>query len=95
LLAHGRERLVSDEELMINVWEKNNLRPSAQLMAGYPDPKISLKPGGVESTLIVRVKCAGYYINACVAEIYSFKPPGMMNYINNSPADMNKLLVRN
>ncbi|HBS1995676.1 TPA: hypothetical protein MAD10_002052 [Klebsiella quasipneumoniae subsp. quasipneumoniae] len=27
LLAHGRERLVSDEELMINVWEKNNLRP--------------------------------------------------------------------
>lgn len=22
LLAHGRERLVSDEELMINVWEK-------------------------------------------------------------------------
>jgi DNA-binding response OmpR family regulator len=30
LLAHGRERLVSDEELMINVWEKNNLRPSAQ-----------------------------------------------------------------
>ncbi|MCL0268941.1 CadC family transcriptional regulator, partial [Klebsiella pneumoniae] len=24
-----------------------------------------------------------------------FKPPGMMNYINNSPADMNKLLVRN
>lgn len=30
LLAHGRERVVSDEELMINVWEKNNLRPSAQ-----------------------------------------------------------------
>ncbi|HCQ9391175.1 TPA: CadC family transcriptional regulator, partial [Klebsiella pneumoniae] len=22
------------------------------------------------------------------------KPPGMMNYINTSPADMNKLLVR-
>ena len=30
LLAHGRERIVNDEELMINVWEKNNLRPSAQ-----------------------------------------------------------------
>ncbi|HHE3877989.1 TPA: CadC family transcriptional regulator, partial [Klebsiella pneumoniae] len=25
---------------------------------------------------------------------YSYKPPGMMNYINTSPADMNKLLVR-
>ncbi|MCY3160249.1 CadC family transcriptional regulator, partial [Acinetobacter baumannii] len=24
----------------------------------------------------------------------SYKPPGMMNYINTSPADMNKLLVR-
>ncbi|EPL9763827.1 CadC family transcriptional regulator, partial [Klebsiella pneumoniae] len=23
-----------------------------------------------------------------------YKPPGMMNYINTSPADMNKLLVR-
>ncbi|EMP0382831.1 CadC family transcriptional regulator, partial [Klebsiella quasipneumoniae] len=38
---------------------------------------------------------AGYYINnVYVAEIYSYKPPGMMNYINTSPADMNKLLVR-
>ncbi|HHC2527841.1 TPA: CadC family transcriptional regulator, partial [Klebsiella pneumoniae] len=50
---------------------------------------------GVESALIIRVKCAGYYINnVYVAEIYSYKPPGMMNYINTSPADMNKLLVR-
>ena len=44
LLAHGRERLVSDEELMINVWEKIiSVRPRSDMMAGYPDPKISLK----------------------------------------------------
>ena len=74
LLAHGRERLVSDEELMINVWEKNNLRPSAQrLWQVIQTLKSRLNQAGVESTLIVRVKCAGYYINpACVAEIYSF-----------------------
>ncbi|WP_323078256.1 winged helix-turn-helix domain-containing protein [Klebsiella quasipneumoniae] len=96
LLAHGRARLVSDEELMINVWEKNNLRPSAQrLWQVIQTLKSRLNQAGVESTLIIRVKCAGYYINpACVTEIYSLKPPGMMNYINTSPADMNKLLVR-
>ena len=96
LLAHGRERIVNDEELKINVWEKNNLRPSAQrLWQVIQSLKSRLAEVGVENTLIIRVKCEGYYINnAYVAEIYSFKPPGMLNYINTSPADMKKLLVR-
>ena len=60
LLAHGRERLVSDEELMINVWEKNNLRPSAQrLWQVIQTLKSRLNQAGVESTLIVRVICEG------------------------------------
>lgn len=46
LLAHGRERLVSDEELMINVWEKNKSPPfRAAPMAGYSELKVSLTPG--------------------------------------------------
>ncbi len=49
LLAHGRERLVSDEELMINVWEKNNLRPSAQhLWQVIQSLKSRLHRAGVE-----------------------------------------------
>ncbi|HBV7669599.1 TPA: CadC family transcriptional regulator, partial [Klebsiella pneumoniae] len=61
LLTHGRERLGSDEELMINVWEKNNLRPSAQrLWQVIQSLKSRLHQAGVESALIIRVKCAGY-----------------------------------
>ena len=53
LLAHGRERLVSDEELMINVWEKNNLRPSAQrLWQVIQSLKSRLHQAGVELSLI-------------------------------------------
>ena len=44
LLAHGRERLVSDEELMINVWEKIiSVRPRSDYGGRLSDPKISLK----------------------------------------------------
>ncbi len=55
---------------MINVWEKNNLRPSAQrLWQVIQTLKSRLSQAGVESALIIRVKCAGYYINnAVVAE---------------------------
>jgi hypothetical protein len=46
LLAHGRERLVSDEELMINVWEKIISALPRSDMAGYSDFKISLTRWG-------------------------------------------------
>lgn len=92
---YGRECLVSDEELMINVWEKNNFCFFVQcLWQVIQSLKFCLYQVGVESVLIICVKCVGYYINnVYVVEIYLYKLLGMMNYINILFVDMNKFLV--
>lgn len=73
LFEHGRERIVSDEELMIHVWEKNDLRPSSQrLWQVMQNLRRILEDIGIEKDIIFRVKSRGYYINSYyVTGVYS------------------------
>ncbi len=65
LFEHGLERMVSDEELMVHVWEKNDLRPSSQrLWQVMQNLRRILKDIGIEQDIILRVKTQGYYINS-------------------------------
>ncbi|ELW9545335.1 CadC family transcriptional regulator [Klebsiella aerogenes] len=75
LFEHGRERIVSDEELMVHVWEANNLRPSSQrLWQVMQNLRRILKDIGIANDVILRVKSQGYSINSCyVTGIYSIK----------------------
>ena len=57
LFEHGLERMVSDEELMVHVWEKNDLRPSSQrLWQVMQNLRRILKDIGIEQEIILRVK---------------------------------------
>ncbi|MBZ4206751.1 MULTISPECIES: winged helix-turn-helix domain-containing protein [Klebsiella] len=75
LFEHGLERMVSDEELMVHVWEKNDLRPSSQrLWQVMQNLRRLLKDVGIEQEIILRVKTQGYYINShYVTTVYSVK----------------------
>ncbi len=75
LFEHGLERMVSDEELMVHVWEKNDLRPSSQrLWQVMQNLRRILKDIGIEQDIILRVKTQGYYINShYVTSVYSVR----------------------
>ncbi len=75
LFEHGLERMVSDEELMVHVWEKNDLRPSSQrLWQVMQNLRRILKDIGIEQDIILRVKTQGYYINSLyVTSVYSVR----------------------
>ncbi|WP_163313797.1 winged helix-turn-helix domain-containing protein [Klebsiella aerogenes] len=75
LFEHGLERMVSDEELMVHVWEKNDLRPSSQrLWQVMQNLRRILKDIGIEQNIILRVKTQGYYINShYVTSVYSVR----------------------
>lgn len=75
LFEHGLERMVSDEELMVHVWEKNDLRPSSQrLWQVMQNLRRILKDIGIEQEIILRVKTQGYYINShYVTSVYSVR----------------------
>lgn len=60
--CHGNSRITKDE-ILINVWDKNNLVSSNQkLWQAIRELKIKLSVLGVPNDFIVNVKGAGYFI---------------------------------
>ncbi|SEL10710.1 DNA-binding winged helix-turn-helix (wHTH) domain-containing protein [Kosakonia sacchari] len=65
LLNHGVNNIVSDDMLMVDVWERNGLRASAQrVWQVINDLKYNVSKSGVSDEFILRVSRKGYFIRS-------------------------------
>lgn len=63
LLEHAIESFVTDEELMLNVWEKNDLRASTQRVWQVINSlRLKIHELGISDDFILRVSKKGFYI---------------------------------
>lgn len=63
LMKHAEKGMVTDDDILFNVWEKNDLSGTySRLWQVMQDLKRKLDKVGVESDLFVRVRGKGYYL---------------------------------
>lgn len=63
LLEHAQGKVVTDNEIMANVWEANDLKASSQRLWQVMDNlKSALQCVGINEDLIMRVNSNGYLI---------------------------------
>lgn len=64
LLSHADKGHISDDELMLNVWEKHNLRASShRLWQVARDMKKNLKEIGLTQDIFFRAERRGFVVN--------------------------------
>jgi len=64
LLLHGRDRVISKDELLKKIWEEKNLTPSSQrLWQVYTSLNKRIKELGVPEQLLQHIKRSGYTVN--------------------------------
>lgn len=63
LMLHAEEGIVTDDEIIFNVWEKNKLTGTySRLWQVMQDLKRKLSMVGIDSDLFMRVRGKGYYL---------------------------------
>lgn len=72
LLEHYQDNLITDDQIMINVWEANDLRASThrlwQVIRGL---KLKLREIGITEDIFCRVSRSGFVVSNCkVVPIY-------------------------
>lgn len=74
LMRHAERGIVTDDEIIFNVWEKNQLSGTySRLWQVIQNLKQKLYDAGVESELFIRVRGKGYYLmNDKITPLYTF-----------------------
>lgn len=63
LMQHAEDGVVTDDDIILNVWEKNELSGTySRLWQVMQDLKRKLDKVGVDSELFMRVRGKGYYL---------------------------------
>ncbi|EMM5417193.1 helix-turn-helix domain-containing protein [Citrobacter amalonaticus] len=74
LMRHAERGIVSDDEIIFNVWEKNQLSGTySRLWQVMQNLKQKLDEVGVENEMFIRVRGKGYYLmNDKITPLYTF-----------------------
>ncbi|EPK7285874.1 winged helix-turn-helix domain-containing protein [Citrobacter farmeri] len=74
LMRHAERGIVTDDEIIFNVWEKNQLSGTySRLWQVMQNLKQKLDEVGVENELFIRVRGKGYYLmNDKITPLYTF-----------------------
>lgn len=75
LMQHAERGIVSDDEIIFNVWEKNQLSGTySRLWQVMQNLKQKIDDVGVESELFIRVRGKGYYLMSDkITPLYTFE----------------------
>lgn len=65
LMQHAEKGVITDDEIIYNVWERNNLLGThSRLWQVMQNLKRSLNKVGIETELFIRVRGKGYYLRS-------------------------------
>lgn len=65
LMQHAEKGVITDDKIIYNVWERNNLLGThSRLWQVMQNLKRSLNKVGIETELFIRVRGKGYYLRS-------------------------------